>query len=161
MLNSITDDTTTVNSFIFRNEATFDAIDTNTIDPSGIDTGKTKVRFDLPVGTLGASGTDFSKVTITPWRISPDVVTSDDDGRAAYYHYGIIADSIGPCGPSGLGELLGNDLIISLGCGFGGIINATGDENNNFQPQSVGTKQEQANALMRSKIKCNNNSTNN
>ena len=142
MLNSITNDTTTVNAFIFRNEARFNAIDTDTINESGIDTGDTIVRFDVPTGTNVAGAVH------APWRISPDVITSDDDGRAYYYHYGIIADSIGPCGPSGLGEILGNDLIIALGCGFDNIINATGDENNNFQPQSVGSTQQQQNTLM-------------
>jgi hypothetical protein len=53
--------------------------------------------------------------------------------RSMAVHYGLFADSIGPCGPSGVAELPGNDFVVSLGCGFTG---------------PNGSRQEQAGTMM-------------
>jgi len=143
MANSIGVHPTQANSFIFRTQVPFDSIDTNTINEAGIPMGKTRIQFDVPAGSTVLSS--------SKWRISPDVITSNDDGRAEFFHYGIVVDSIGPCGPSGLGELFGNDLIISLGCGFSVIdttVDPTPDPNNQNKAPTVGSRAEWANALM-------------
>ena len=38
--------------------------------------------------------------------------------KAQVFHYALVGHSIGPCGPSGIGEPNGNDFMITLGCGF-------------------------------------------
>ena len=57
------------------------------------------------------------------------------------YRYGIFAHTWGTsCGPSGMGETLGNDFIVSLGCGFG--------ERDGTHAGTEGTRAEQAGTLM-------------
>jgi hypothetical protein len=66
------------------------------------------------------------------------------NAKAQAYHYGLFVHSIlGTCGPSGHAERPGNDLIVSLGCGFSG--NVGGHSGTNY---SVGSTDEQAGTLM-------------
>ena len=62
------------------------------------------------------------------------------DMKHYVYRYGIGAKSWGSpptaCSPSGIAEVLGNDFIVSLGCGFGSF------------GGSAGTREEQAGTLM-------------
>src|SRR6185503_2046898 len=62
------------------------------------------------------------------------------DGKAQAFHYALFANSIGACGPSGIAELPGNDLIVSLGCGFNGVSDGFGGVQ--------GTQKEQEGTLM-------------
>ena len=62
------------------------------------------------------------------------------DGKAQAFHYALFANSIGTCGPSGIAELPGNDLIVSLGCGFHGAPDGFGG--------TQGTLEEQKGTLM-------------
>ena len=65
------------------------------------------------------------------------------------YRYGIGAKSWGSppvsCSSSGLSEILGNDFIVSLGCGWGGA--AAGSPSGTYGG-GAGTRQEQAGTLM-------------
>jgi len=153
MITSIVEDDSPgapANSFIIRVEATFEATDTNLIDEAGIDIGTIRVNF-LVQDTI-------TVIDNNVWRISPDVITTADDARAFYVHYVLVADSIGPCGPSGLAELLGNDIILGLGCNYlgtelsttngdPGAVDPNPDPNNDNKPPTVGTQQQFANAL--------------
>lgn len=65
------------------------------------------------------------------------------------YHYNTyvvnwIGTPVNNCGPSGVSETLGNDLIVSLGCNFG----ATDSQGHSDPPSSVGTKDQQAGTFM-------------
>jgi hypothetical protein len=54
--------------------------------------------------------------------VGPDSVIRGDpekiNAHAQVFHYTIMAHSIGSCGPSGAAETRGNDIVITLGCGF-------------------------------------------
>lgn len=66
------------------------------------------------------------------------------NAKAQAYHYALFVHSIlGTCGPSGHAERPGNDLVVSLGCGFSG--NVAGHSGTNY---SVGSTDEQAGTLM-------------
>jgi predicted secreted protein with PEFG-CTERM motif len=71
--------------------------------------------------------------------------------KAQAYHYALFVHSIGDClrdedpgapgTPSGHGELVGNDLIVALGCGYGPY-------DSDPQTHDVGTDKEQAGTFM-------------
>jgi len=52
--------------------------------------------------------------------------------KSQAYHYALFAKSIGACGPSGLAEIAGNDLIITLGCGFTGTAGSEDEQAGTF-----------------------------
>jgi hypothetical protein len=57
------------------------------------------------------------------------------------YRYGLFVHTWGSsCGPSGMGETLGNDFVVSLGCGFG--------ERDSAHAGTEGTRSEQAGTFM-------------
>jgi hypothetical protein len=63
------------------------------------------------------------------------------NAKAQAYHYGLFVHSIlGTCGPSGHAERPGNDLVVSLGCGFAGTVAG--------HSGSIGSIDEQAGTLM-------------
>ncbi len=78
----------------------------------------------------GNSNNDFYNLKKTNFGNDTEVALSGDllsgssstqarlKARANAVHYGLFVDSIGTCGPSGLAEIMGNDFVVSLGCGF-------------------------------------------
>jgi len=66
------------------------------------------------------------------------------------YHYGLSIHSVGPCGPSGVSEQLGNDFIIALGCDFT-TAESTGiytEPTGTGHTATIGSSNEQAGTLM-------------
>jgi NHL repeat/6-bladed beta-propeller len=99
-------------------------------------------------GTSGMPG-----MTASAWSSTGDVL------KHYVYHYGqwvtyyggactdgTDADTLVDGLSSGLAELLGNDFIVSLGCGFGGGVDTSG--NSATRLGSLGTDDEQAGTLM-------------
>lgn len=68
--------------------------------------------------TLTIPTTASTTLTLTTPPIPPTLTTTLLNAKAQTTHYALFADSIGSCGPSGIGEANGNDFVVSLGCGF-------------------------------------------
>jgi hypothetical protein len=80
------------------------------------------------------------------------------------WHYALYVHSIGDCGPAGLAEIKGNDIIVAMGCGFSGaeagytspyqngqiFVDTNGDStpDSYFKDGTIGTENEQAGTLM-------------
>ncbi len=79
------------------------------------DIGTVEVPFSLPGAATIDSGTIDSGFN------SPTIVTTLIEAKAQVFHYVLIAHTVGECGPSGGAEFLGNDIFLTLGCGFGPI----------------------------------------
>jgi len=88
---------------------------------------------------------------------SPKVVTTLTEALAQVFHYAIFVHSVGPCGPSGVAEVNGNDLVVSLGCGFssaqsgfvdGLVVDVDGDGNIDTTDASRGSTIQQKGTLM-------------
>ncbi|VVC05269.1 Uncharacterised protein [uncultured archaeon] len=114
----------------------------------------TSAMGPVNIGTISAAETfSASPGTITFGRSagSPSMFTDLLNAKAQVYHYFIWVHSVGPCGPSGVSEMPGNDGIIALGCNFDpsalefpgtASIDASG------KLETVGTRNEQAGSFM-------------
>ncbi|QUC64801.1 hypothetical protein NsoK4_00485 [Nitrosopumilus sp. K4] len=125
-------------TFVFTVKAPYTAVNLLGAD-AGFDVGFLK----LPFTTNGATITGFDS-----YKSSPTISTELLNAKAQAFHYGIIAHSIGDCGPSGVAELNGNDFIISLGCNFSVAEEGlpTTDENGN--KNTVGSRWEFAGTFL-------------
>jgi hypothetical protein len=77
-------------------------------------------------------------ITPTTLSSSPQISSTLLDARAQVYRYMLFAHSHG--GSSGAGETLGNDIVVTLGAGFGGASDGAGG--------TQGTQNEQSGTIM-------------
>lgn len=88
--------------------------------PASIGTYSTTFNTGSSVSTVSVQTASNGGVNTSP---SSDISTLPTNPRlqaeALVYHYALFAHSVGSaCGPSGVAEVGGNDLVVSLGCNF-------------------------------------------
>jgi len=104
-------------------------------------------NFNMGTFTLTIDTTNDVSIVTTPgttgtYRNSPTVSTSLLDSKAQVVHYALIVHSIGECGPSGVAEFIGNDMIISLGCNFSGAEQGISAVDANGNANTIGSRWE-------------------
>jgi hypothetical protein len=84
--------------------------------------------------TDGTNGNDF--LTIKRAKFGTGLTADQRNAYANAAHYALFGHTIGSCGPSGLAEINGNDLIVTLGCGFtnvgGHVVGSTDEQAGTF-----------------------------
>lgn len=103
--------------------------------------------------TLTSSSSPSSTVSVSSLKSPEPVVTTEILDKLAWvYRYGMSVHSYNnSCSPSGLGEVAGNDFIVSLGCNFDELNNPASHPDPNpadLNKYSVGSREEQAGTLM-------------
>lgn len=93
------------------------------ISPNGNISEQYAGTYDVTLTRSGGGTTLFMCPSVdgdTNTQGTPTVYITNSllDAKAQVYHYALWVDSIGPAGPSGVAEVNGNDLIVSLGQGF-------------------------------------------
>jgi len=105
----------------------------------------------IALGTINVPYTTSVATTATIGESgSPIIYSNLLNARAQAYHYIPWLHSFGDCGPSGQGELPGNDAVVSLGCDFFGVNEDSGvfAYSDGIRTATVGNENQQAGTFL-------------